>query len=129
MAPFSDHTYYCLSLEHLAYRARSVAFSHPSFAYIDVWVHPEAVCQYCGYVAVSMERVIPSGVRWKNVRLLDDTLRRILRLPELFPPGTTTEQVPCVHAMPVLDITHAAHCVYCNDVPELQAHSWSIGRR
>ena len=97
----------CLSLEHLVYHTHYALPlprlpSHPMLAYIDSCLHFPTL----------MEETITSEARWKKPRLLDDTLRIIPQLPELFPPSAPPRsyQVACTpYPTPV---SHKLHTGY-----------------
>ena len=126
--PYIDHLHLCPALRHLVFPARAAANdvgivdrlpAHPTLAYVDVWLNSPAGDMLASFVERRAARKIAPELRWKNIRVLDRALNAIVALPRLFPPDAPEAELPSVHAIPGLSITHAAWGVYRSDLDVL----------
>ncbi|KAI1793252.1 hypothetical protein LXA43DRAFT_1092805 [Ganoderma leucocontextum] len=122
--PYADYIHFCPALRHLVFQSSDIATldelpSHPTLAYVDMWIHSPADQIRRDFVERRRHRRVARELRWKNVRLLDRALSSNRQLPELFPPDVPEEELPCVHTIPGLSITHAAWGVYGSDLDTL----------
>ena len=123
--PPTHHIHFCPALQHLVFQADAHATTmpplpeHPTLAYIDVWVHSPAGRLRHDLIAAHADKQAEREVRLMNVRFLDRALHGIPGIPELFPPWTPAGELPSVHAIPGLSITHAVWGVYRSDLDEL----------
>ncbi|KAI1784820.1 hypothetical protein LXA43DRAFT_1077239 [Ganoderma leucocontextum] len=122
--PPTDHIHFCPSLQHLVLQADDQSSiprlpSLPTPAYIDLWFYSPAGHLRYDLVAARSHGMVGRDIRAQNVRFLDRALHGIPGLPELFPPGTPEDELPRVHAISGLSITHAAWGVYRSDLDEL----------
>ncbi|PIL34466.1 hypothetical protein GSI_03242 [Ganoderma sinense ZZ0214-1] len=123
--PPTDHIHLCPSLRHLVFQADVHTTSlpplpaHATLAYIDVWLFSPAGRLRHDLLAARAGKMAERDVRLGNVRVLDRALHDIPGLAELFPPWTPAAELPSVHAIPGLSITHAPWGVYRSDLDEL----------
>ena len=122
--PYIDYIHLCPVLRHLVFQSPDIATldefpSHPTLAYVDMWIHSPASLIRRDFIARRKHRRIAGELQWKNVRLLDRALSWNRQLPEIFPPDVADEELPCVHTIPGLSITHAAWGVYRSDLDTL----------
>ncbi len=124
--PPTDHIHFCPSLRHLVFQADPHATTmphlpggHPTLAYVDMWFHSPAGRLRYDLIAARADKMAERGVRLRNVRFLDRALHGIPGLPELFPPWTPEDELPGVHTIPGLSITHTPWGVYRSDLDEL----------
>ncbi len=122
--PYVDYLHFCPALRHLVFQSSNIATlnelpSHPTLVYVDMWIHSPAGQIRQDFAEMRKHRRIAGELQWKNVRLLDRALSWNRQLPELFPPDVPEEELPCIHTIPGLSITHAAWGVYRSDLDTL----------
>lgn len=129
--PYIELLHLCPTLRHLVFQVKTSHLSdfqllnrfqaHPTLAYIDIWVTSPAGKLRREFLALRQARKLASGMPWKNIRLLDRALNYIhtRRLPQLFPPDTPEDELPCTHSILGLAIVHAPWGVYRGDLDVL----------
>lgn len=129
--PYIELLHLCPTLRHLVFQVKTSHLSefqllnrfpaHPTLAYIDIWVTTPAGKMRREFLALRQARKLAPGVPWKNIRLLDRALNYIhtRRLPQLFPPDTPEDELPCTHSILGLAIVHAPWGVYRGDLDVL----------
>ncbi|TBU27035.1 hypothetical protein BD311DRAFT_724906 [Dichomitus squalens] len=118
--PYVDYIHLCPILQHLVFQEYDTSVldllpSHPTLTYVDIWFNSPAGHIRQDFLERCRQRRSASDLRW-NVRLLDRSLNAVRQLPELFPPGVPEEELPSIHAIPGLSITHTAWGVYRSDL-------------
>ncbi|KAM5533150.1 hypothetical protein V8D89_013198 [Ganoderma adspersum] len=122
--PYVDYIHLCPALRHLVFQSSNISTfdefpSHPTLVFVDMWIHSPAGQVRRDFMERRRQRRIAGELQWKNVRLLDRALSWNRQLPGLFPPDVPEDELPCVHAIPGLSITHAGWGVYRSDLDTL----------